>query len=55
MTNKAFSWKLPGGSGLAGLIIAHSGRQGISNFPHSSRVSCSELFGGLARMVPQKL
>jgi len=25
-----------------------------SNFPHASRVSCSELFGGLARMVPQK-
>ena len=25
-----------------------------SSFPPASRVSCSELFGGLARMVPQK-
>ena len=36
---------MPGGSGNGPLILAHSGRHGISNLPHASRVSCSELLG----------
>jgi hypothetical protein len=34
--------KLPGGSGNAALILAQLGGQGVSNFPHASRVGCSE-------------
>ena len=37
---------LPGGSGNGCPILAHSARQGISVFPHASRVACSELLGG---------
>jgi hypothetical protein len=48
LTNKAFSWKLPGGSGNGLSILAHFGGQGFSNFPHASRVSCSELLGGIS-------
>jgi hypothetical protein len=43
---RAFEGQLPGGSGDVRLIIAQPGRQGISNLPHASRVSCSELLGG---------
>ena len=38
--------QLPGGLGDGSLILAHSGGHGMSNFPHASRVSCSELSGG---------
>jgi len=45
LTNKAFSWKLPGGSGQARPILAHPGRPRSPAFSHASRVSCSEVFG----------
>jgi hypothetical protein len=32
LTTKAFSWKLPGGSGDASAILAHSGGQGTHPF-----------------------
>ena len=34
--------QLPGGSGNGPFILAHSGGQDTANFPHASRVSCSE-------------
>jgi len=46
LTNKAFSWKLPGGSGNARPILPHSGGQDRPALPGASRVSCSELLGG---------
>jgi len=46
--------ELPGGSGNGPPILAHLGGHGISNFPHASRVSWSEV---LARpdTAPRKL
>jgi hypothetical protein len=35
-----------GGSGNGPPILAQSGGQRFSSFPHASRVSCSELLGG---------
>ena len=35
--------ELPGGSGNGPPILAHLGGHGISNFPHASRVSWSEV------------
>ena len=40
--------QLPGGSGNGPPIFAQLGGQGISNLPHASGVSCSELLGGPA-------
>ena len=48
LTNKAFSWKLPGGSGNIASILAQVGGQVTPDFPHGSRVGCSELSAGLA-------
>ena len=48
LTDKAFSWKLPGGSGNGPPILAQLGGHRTLTLPAASRVSCSELFGGRA-------
>jgi hypothetical protein len=40
--------QLLGGPGSGPLILAQLGGQDICNFPHASRVSCSELLGGIS-------
>jgi len=40
---RACEGQLPGGSGNGRLILGHSGGQATADFPHASRVSCSEL------------
>jgi hypothetical protein len=46
LTIKAFSWKLPGGSGNGPFTVADSGRPNMPAWAANSRVSWSESLGG---------